>query len=68
MQKPKLLFTVILDIAGNIDIDASSFAKKRLFRKMGFVRRAKTSAKVLIPDDSRKEKQVSVSPRNCRNC
>lgn len=44
------------------------FCKKRLFRKMGFVRRAKTSAKVLIPDDSRKEKQVSVSPRNCRNC
>ena len=35
MQKPKLLFTVILDIAGNIYIDASSFAKNVYLEKWG---------------------------------
>ena len=42
------------DVVGNIDIDSSSWAKS-LFKKMGFVKRAKTSAKVSIPDGAREE-------------
>ena len=37
----------------NIDIHSSSWAKS-LFRRMGFVRRMKTSSKVTIPDGARK--------------
>lgn len=39
---------------GNIDVDSSSWAKS-LFKRMGFVRRMKTSSKVNIPDGARKE-------------
>ena len=39
---------------GNIDIDSSSWAKS-LFKRMGFVRRMKTSSKVTIPDGARRE-------------
>ena len=42
------------DVVGNVDIDSSSWAKS-LFKRMGFVRRMKTSAKVTIPDSARKE-------------
>ena len=42
------------DVVGNIDIDSSSWAKS-LFKAMGFVKRAKTSAKVSIPDGAREE-------------
>lgn len=42
------------DIVGEIDIDSSSWAKS-LFKRMGFVRRVKTSSKVNIPDSARKE-------------
>ena len=42
------------ETVGNIDIDTSSYAKS-LFTRMGFVKRAKTSAKVPIPDGARKE-------------
>ena len=39
---------------GNIDIDSSSWAQS-LFRRMGYVKRRKTSSKVDIPDAARKE-------------
>ena len=42
------------NFAGNIDVDSSSLAKS-LFKRMGFVRRMKTSSKVSIPDAARKE-------------
>ena len=50
----KALIQRLPDIIGNIDIDASSFAK-HLFKKMGFDRRTKHFAKVPIPDGARKE-------------
>ena len=50
----KALIQKYPDIIGNTDIDASSFAKN-LFKKMGFVRRTKNSAKVPIPGSARKE-------------
>ena len=42
------------DVAGNIDVESSSWARS-LFRRMGFVRRHKTSSKVEIPDKVREE-------------
>ena len=41
-------------IVGDIDIDSSSWAQS-LFRRMGFVKRRKTSSKVDIPEAARKE-------------
>lgn len=38
----------------NIDIESSSWAKS-LFKRMGFVKRMKTSSKVNIPDGARRE-------------
>ena len=37
------------DVVGNIDIDSSSW-EKSLFKRMGFVKRMKTSSKVTIPN------------------
>ena len=42
------------DVAGNIDIDSSSWAK-RIFKRMSFVRYMKTSSKVTIPGGARKK-------------
>lgn len=42
------------NLVGNIDLESSSWARS-LFRRMGFVRRRKTSSKVEIPDAARKE-------------
>ena len=42
------------NLVGNIDVDSSSWAKS-LFKRMGFVRRMKTSSKVSIPDGAWKE-------------
>lgn len=39
---------------GNIDIESSSWARS-IFRRMGFVRRRKTSSKIEIPEAARKE-------------
>ena len=50
----KALMTRYPNMIANIDIDSSSWAKS-LFRRMGFVRRMKTSSKVTIPDGARKE-------------
>ena len=41
-------------MVGEIDIESSSWAQS-LFRRMGYVRRRKTSSKVDIPDAARKE-------------
>jgi len=41
----KALKTRYLKLVGNIDVDSSSWAKS-LFKRMGFVRRMKTSSKV----------------------
>ena len=41
-------------IVGDIDIDSSTWAQS-LFRRMGFVKRRKTSSKVDIPEAARKE-------------
>ena len=50
----KALMARYLNLVGNIDVDSSSWAKS-LFKRMGFVRRIKTSSKVSIPDGARKE-------------
>ena len=50
----KALMARYPNMIANIDIDSSSWAKS-LFRRMGFVRRMKTSSKVTIPDGARKE-------------
>ena len=42
------------DVVGNVDIDNSSWAK-RLFQRLGYVKRMRTSCKVEIPDGVRKE-------------
>ena len=45
------------DAVGNVDIESSAWAKS-LFKRMGFVNRRKTSCKVDIPDDARKEIRI----------
>ena len=50
----KALMARYPNLVGNIDVDSSSWAKS-LFKRMGFVRRMKTSSKVSIPDGARKE-------------
>ena len=50
----KALMARYPNFVGNIDVDSSSWAKS-LFKRMGFVRRKKTSSKVSIPDGARKE-------------
>ena len=42
---------------GQIDLESSSWAQS-LFRRMGFVRRRWTTAKLEIPDDAFKEAQL----------
>ena len=50
----KALMARYPNLVGNIDVDSLSCAKS-LFKRMGFVRRMKTSSKVSIPDGARKE-------------
>eukprot|EP00794_Sanderia_malayensis_P006691 gene6691-7447_t len=50
----KALIQKYPDTVGDIDIESSTWAQS-LFRRMGFVKRMKTSAKVDIPDGARKE-------------
>ena len=50
----KTLMARYPNLVGNIDVASSSWAKS-LFKRMGFVRRMKTSSKVSIPDGARKE-------------
>ena len=42
------------EVVGNIDLESSCWSQS-LFRRMGFVKRRKTSSKVEIPDEARKE-------------
>ena len=41
-------------VVGNIDLESTAWARS-LFKRMGFVKRRKTSSKVEIPDAARKE-------------
>ena len=50
----KALIQKYPNAVGNIDIDSSSWAKS-LFKRMGYVRRMKTSSKVKIPDGARRD-------------
>ena len=50
----KALIQKCRDAVGNIDIDSSSWTKS-LFKRMGYVRRMKTSSKVKVPDGARHE-------------
>lgn len=50
----KALIARYPDAVGNVDIESSTWTKS-LFKRMGFVNRRKTSSKVDIPDDARKE-------------
>ena len=52
------------DVVGNIDIDSSSWAKS-LFKRIGFVKPAKTSAKVSIFDGAREEIEYLVYQSEC---
>lgn len=50
----RALITKYPHIAGNVDVESSRWAKS-LFARMNYVRRRKTSSKVDIPENARKE-------------
>ena len=43
---------------GHLDLDSSSWAKKSLFKRMGFTRRMKTKGKVEIPEGAKQEAEL----------